>query len=70
MTSELQRERLAYRRSRARRSTLVALASTTVFAAVGYLAITEAPGWPASATRSSTGTSPSPPCPPSPRACG
>lgn len=46
MTSALQRERLAYRRSRARRSTLVALASTAVFAAAGYLAVTGSPGWP------------------------
>lgn len=46
MTSELQRERLAYRRSRARRSTLVALLSTTVFAVVAWVAVTGAPGWP------------------------
>ncbi|WP_258907357.1 amino acid ABC transporter permease [Actinokineospora sp. UTMC 2448] len=44
--SELQRERLAYRRSRARRSTLVALVSTLVFAAAAYFAVTGAPGWP------------------------
>jgi polar amino acid transport system permease protein len=44
--SELQRERLAYRRSRARRSTLVALVSTVVFAAAGYFAVTGSPGWP------------------------
>lgn len=46
MTSDLQRERLAYRRSRARRSTLVALVSTVVFAAAGYFAVTGSPGWP------------------------
>jgi polar amino acid transport system permease protein len=43
--SPLARERQSYRRSRARRSTLVALASTVVFAAaVGY-GITSTPGW-------------------------
>ncbi len=46
MISDLQRERLAYRRSRARRSTLVALVSTVVFAAAGYFAVTGSPGWP------------------------
>ncbi|PWW59411.1 amino acid ABC transporter permease [Actinokineospora spheciospongiae] len=46
MTSDLQRERLAYRRSRARRSTLVALASTVVFAAAVWFGVTGAPGWP------------------------
>ena len=49
MTSErspLAQERLAYRRSRARRSTAVAVVSTVVFAvAVGY-GITHTPGWP------------------------
>ncbi|MBW4715680.1 amino acid ABC transporter permease [Saccharothrix obliqua] len=44
--SELQRERAAYRRSRARRSTAVALVSTLVFAVAAYLAVTRAPGWP------------------------
>jgi len=44
--SDLQRERLAYRRSRARRSTLVALASTVVFAAAVWFGVTGAPGWP------------------------
>lgn len=39
-------ERLAYRRSRARRSTLVALVSTVVFAAVVLVATTSSPGWP------------------------
>lgn len=46
MISDLQRERLAYRRSRARRSTIVALVSTVVFAAAGYFAVTGSPGWP------------------------
>jgi polar amino acid transport system permease protein len=44
--SALARERLAYRRSRARRSTLVALLSTVVFAVVCCLAVTSSPGWP------------------------
>lgn len=44
--SELQRERLAYKRFRSRRSTVVALLSTAVFAAVTYATITGAPGWP------------------------
>ncbi|MEV0676750.1 amino acid ABC transporter permease [Actinosynnema sp. NPDC050436] len=44
--SGLQRERLAYRRSRSRRSTAVALLSTLVFAAVGCFTLTRAPGWP------------------------
>lgn len=39
-------ERLAYRRSRARRSTLVALVSTLVFAVVAVVATTSSPGWP------------------------
>jgi polar amino acid transport system permease protein len=39
-------DRQAYRRNRARRSTLVALASTVVFAAVLLLVVTSAPGWP------------------------
>lgn len=39
-------DRVAYRRSRARRSTLMALASTVVFAAVLLLAVTSSPGWP------------------------
>ncbi len=46
MISELQRGRLAYRRSRARRSTLVALLSTAVFAVVAWVTVTTAPGWP------------------------
>jgi polar amino acid transport system permease protein len=46
VTSTLARQRLAYRRSRARRSTAVAALSTLVFAgAVGY-GITHTPGWP------------------------
>ncbi|HXV93390.1 MAG TPA: amino acid ABC transporter permease [Pseudonocardia sp.] len=44
--SPLARERQAYRRSRARRSTLVALASTVVFAAAVGFGITSTPGWP------------------------
>jgi len=39
-------DRVAYRQSRARRSTLIALVSTVVFAAVLLLAVTSAPGWP------------------------
>ena len=39
-------ERLAYRRSRARRSTLVALFSTAVFGVVAAVAMTSSPGWP------------------------
>ncbi|HEY5149124.1 MAG TPA: amino acid ABC transporter permease [Mycobacterium sp.] len=39
-------ERLAYRRSRARRSTLVALGSTVVFAVGAAVAMTSSPGWP------------------------
>ncbi|WNV91209.1 amino acid ABC transporter permease [Umezawaea sp. Da 62-37] len=46
MISDLQRERLAYRRSRSRRSTAVALVSTVVFAAVLWFSVTSAPGWP------------------------
>ncbi|GAA0944270.1 amino acid ABC transporter permease [Pseudonocardia zijingensis] len=44
--SPLAQERLAYRRSRARRSTLVALVSTVVFAAAVVVGLTSAPGWP------------------------
>jgi polar amino acid transport system permease protein len=44
--SPLARERLRYRRSRARRSTIVALASTALFAvAIGY-GLATSPGWP------------------------
>jgi polar amino acid transport system permease protein len=39
-------DRVAYRQSRARRSTLIALASTAVFAAVLLFAVTSSPGWP------------------------
>ena len=39
-------DRVAYRRSRARRSTAVAFASTVVFAAVLLFAVTASPGWP------------------------
>jgi polar amino acid transport system permease protein len=39
-------DRVAYRQSRARRSILVALVSTVVFAAVLLLAVTSSPGWP------------------------
>jgi polar amino acid transport system permease protein len=39
-------DRVAYRQSRARRSTLIALLSTVVFAAVLLFAFTSSPGWP------------------------
>ena len=45
-TSELELSRRAWRRSRGRRSTLVALVSTLVFAGVAYLVVTSSPGWP------------------------
>mgnify|MGYP002778844497 FL=1 len=45
-TSDLELGRRAWRRSRARRSTLVALVSTVVFSALAYLTVTSAPGWP------------------------
>ena len=45
-TSELELTRRAWRRSRGRRSTLVALVSTLVFAVVAYLVVTRSPGWP------------------------
>lgn len=44
--SPLARDRAAYQRSRARRSTFVALVSTIVFAAVVWYGVTSAPGWP------------------------
>jgi polar amino acid transport system permease protein len=44
--SPLAQERRAYRRSRARRSTLVALGSTIVFAAAVAFGVTSSPGWP------------------------
>ena len=46
MPSELELTRRAWRRSRGRRSTLVALLSTLVFAVVAYLVVTRSPGWP------------------------
>jgi polar amino acid transport system permease protein len=44
--SDLELSRRAWRRSRSRRSTLVALLSTVLFAAVAYFVVTRAPGWP------------------------
>jgi polar amino acid transport system permease protein len=44
--SELELGRRAYRRARGRRSTLVALLSTLVFAVVAYVVVTSSPGWP------------------------
>jgi polar amino acid transport system permease protein len=44
--SELELTRRAWRRSRGRRSTLVALLSTVVFAVVAYSVVTRSPGWP------------------------
>lgn len=44
--SAVQRERDAYRRSRARRSTLAALVSTLALATVVVLGVRAAPGWP------------------------
>jgi polar amino acid transport system permease protein len=44
--SDLELSRRAWRQGRARRSTLVALLSTLLFAAVAYLVVTSAPGWP------------------------
>jgi polar amino acid transport system permease protein len=44
--SELELGRRAWRRSRERRSTLVALVSTVLFAVVAYLVVTRSPGWP------------------------
>jgi polar amino acid transport system permease protein len=44
--SELELTRRAWRRSRGRRSTLVALLSTLVFAVVAYIVVTRSPGWP------------------------
>jgi len=46
MTSPRQQERLAYKRSRARRSTVIAFVSTLVFALVAWFTLTSAPGWP------------------------
>jgi polar amino acid transport system permease protein len=39
-------DRVAYRQSRARRSTVIAFVSTVVFAAVLLVAVTSSPGWP------------------------
>lgn len=44
--SALQQERVAYRRARSRRSTLVALLSTVAVAAVAVLGLVSSPGWP------------------------
>lgn len=44
--SDRQREREAYRRSRARRSTLVAFSSTALLAVVVVLGVRATPGWP------------------------
>jgi polar amino acid transport system permease protein len=44
--SDLELSRRAWRRGRARRSTLLALLSTVVFAVVAYLVVTRSPGWP------------------------
>jgi polar amino acid transport system permease protein len=44
--SELELRRRAWRRSRGRRSTLVALLSTVVFAVAAYVLVTRSPGWP------------------------
>jgi polar amino acid transport system permease protein len=44
--SALELSRRAWRKSRARRSTLIGLFSTLLFAVVAYLVVTNAPGWP------------------------
>jgi len=44
--SPIERERLAYRRTRTRRSALIAAASTIVLLAVGILVVINTPGWP------------------------
>lgn len=44
--SALELDRRAYRQRRGRRSTLAALLSTVVFAALAYVTITNSPGWP------------------------
>ena len=46
VTSPLALERAAYRRSRARRSTWIAVVSTVVFAAAVGFGVTRSPGWP------------------------
>jgi len=43
--SEIERNRRAFRKSKQQRSTLVALISTVVFAIVGWLSLTNSPGW-------------------------
>lgn len=49
--SQHETDRRAYRRGRTRRSTAIALLSTLGFAAVAYLTITNAPGWPRTKAR-------------------
>jgi polar amino acid transport system permease protein len=44
--SALELSRRAWRQRRARRSTLIGLLSTLLFAVVAYLVVTSAPGWP------------------------
>jgi polar amino acid transport system permease protein len=44
--SELELTRREWRKRRGRRSTLVALASSLIFAVVAYLVVTRSPGWP------------------------
>lgn len=44
--SSIQLERLAYRRTRARRSTLAAALSTAALIAIGALVVVNTPGWP------------------------
>lgn len=44
--SDVEQARRAFREQRRRRSTLVSLVSTTMFAAVAWLALTNSPGWP------------------------
>jgi polar amino acid transport system permease protein len=44
--SEIQLRREEFRRGRARRSTLIAVASTLAFAALGALTVLNSPGWP------------------------
>lgn len=44
--SAIERDRQAYRRAQARRSTAIAAISTVVFAGALFLAVTRSPGWP------------------------
>jgi polar amino acid transport system permease protein len=44
--SKRQQDRIAYRRTRSRRSTLVAFVSTVTLAGVAVLALVSSPGWP------------------------